>query len=86
MDEDQIRNRIEALEVEERKLRAEEGAAAETNHPDVIERDAERLGAIRVELDQLWDLLRRREAARRAGKDPEEEQMRSEGTVEGYLG
>jgi hypothetical protein len=86
MDENQIRNRIEALEVEERKLRAEEGAAAETNHPDVIERDAERLGAIRVELDQLWDLLRRREAARRAGKDPEQEQMRSEGTVEGYLG
>jgi hypothetical protein len=86
MDEDQIRNRIEALEVEERKLRAEEGAAAETNHPDVIERDAERLRAIRVELDQLWDLLRRREAARRAGRDPEQEQMRSEGTVEGYLG
>jgi hypothetical protein len=86
MDEDQIRNRIEALEGEERKLRAEEGAAAETNHPEVIERDAERLAAIRVELDQLWDLLRRREAARRAGKDPEEQQLRSEGTVEGYLG
>jgi hypothetical protein len=33
MDDDQIRNRIEALEGEERKLRAEEGAAAETNHP-----------------------------------------------------
>jgi hypothetical protein len=86
MDEDQIRNRIEALEGEERKLRVEEGAAAETNHPEVIERDAERLAAIRVELDQLWDLLRRREAARRAGKDPEEQQLRSEGTVEGYLG
>ena len=84
MDDDQIRNRIEALEVEERKLRAEEGAAAETDHQDVIARDAERLAAIRVELDQLWDLLRRREAARRAGKSPDEQQLRSEGTVEGY--
>jgi Protein of unknown function (DUF2630) len=86
MDEEQLRNRIEALEDEERKLRAEEGAAAETNHPEIIERDAERLGAIRVELDQLWDLLRRREAARRAGNDPDEQQLRPEGTVEGYLG
>jgi hypothetical protein len=86
MDDEQIRNRIEALEDEERKLRAEEGAAAETGHPDVIERDAERLGRIRVELDQLWDLLRRREAAKRAGRNPDDEQLRGEGTVEGYLG
>jgi hypothetical protein len=86
MDDEQIRNRIEALEDEERRLRTEEGAAAETNHPEVIERDRQRLGAIRVELDQLWDLRRRREAARRAGRDPEAEQMRSEGTVEGYMG
>ena len=86
MDDDQIRNRIEALETEERKLRAEEGAAAETGHPEVIERDAERLGKIKVELDQLWDLLRRREAAKRAGNDPDEQQLRPEGTVEGYLG
>jgi hypothetical protein len=86
MDDTQIRNRIEQLEDEERKLRAEEGAAAETGHDDVIARDAERLAAIKVELDQLWDLLRRREAAARAGKDPDAEQLRGEGTVEGYLG
>ena len=86
MDDVQIRNRIEQLEDEERKLRAEEGAAAETNHPEVIARDAERLAAIRVELDQLWDLLRRRQAARNAGNDPDDQQMRGEGTVEGYLG
>jgi Protein of unknown function (DUF2630) len=86
MDDDQIRNRIEELEGEERKLRAEEGAAAETGHPEVIQRDADRLAAIKVELDQLWDLLRRREAAKRAGNDPDEQQMRPEGTVEGYLG
>jgi Protein of unknown function (DUF2630) len=86
MDDEQIRNRIEALEAEERKLRAEEGAAAETNHPEVIERDASRLAAIKVELDQLWDLHRRRDAARRAGRNPDDQQLRSEGTVEGYLG
>jgi hypothetical protein len=86
MDDEQIRNRIEALEAEERKLRAEEGEAAETGHPEVIQRDADRLAAIRVELDQFWDLLRRREAARRAGNDPDAQQLRSEGTVEGYLG
>ena len=86
MDETQIRNRIEQLEDEERKLRAEEGAAAETGHDDVIARDAERLAAIKVELDQLWDLLRRREAARRAGNNPDDQQLRGEGTVEGYLG
>lgn len=86
MDDDQIRGRIEELEGEERKLRAEEGAAADTNHPEVIERDAARLAAIKVELDQLWDLLRRREAARRAGNDPDEQQLRPAGTVEGYLG
>jgi hypothetical protein len=86
MDDDQIRNRIEALEAEEKKLRAEEGAAAETGHDDVIERDASRLAAIKVELDQLWDLHRRRDAARRAGRNPDDEQLRGEGTVEGYLG
>ena len=86
MDDDQIRNRIEALEDEEKKLRAEEGAAAETGHDDVIKRDADRLAQIKVELDQLWDLLRRREAARRAGNNPDDQQLRGEGTVEGYLG
>jgi Protein of unknown function (DUF2630) len=86
MDDDQIRTRIEALETEERKLRAEEGAAAETGHDDLIACDAERLAAIKVELDQLWDLLRQREAKRRAGEDPDTAQLRSEGTVEDYLG
>ncbi|MET0600784.1 MAG: DUF2630 family protein [Baekduia sp.] len=86
MDDDEIRNRIERLEAEEQKLRAEEGAAAETGHDNLIKRDAERLAAIKVELDQLWDLLRQREAKRRAGEDPDTAQLRSAGTVEDYLG
>jgi hypothetical protein len=86
MDDDKIRDRIEALETEEKQLRAEEGAAAETGHDDVIARDAARLAAIKVELDQLWDLLRQREAKRRAGEDPDTAQLRDQGTVEDYLG
>ena len=86
MEDDQIRDRIEALEAEEKKLRAEEAAAAETGHDDLIKRDAARIAAIKVELDQLWDLLRQREAKRRAGEDPDTAQLRSEGTVEDYLG
>jgi hypothetical protein len=86
MDDDQIRDRIEALEAEEKKLRAEEGAAAETGHDDLIAADAERLAAIKVQLDQLWDLLRQRQAKRDAGEDPESAQLRDAGTVEDYLG
>jgi hypothetical protein len=86
MDDDQIRDRIEVLEVEEKKLRAEEGAAAETGHDDLIAADAERLAAIKVQLDQLWDLLRQRQAKRDAGEDPESAQLRDAGTVEDYLG
>jgi hypothetical protein len=86
MEDAQIRDRIEALEDEERKLRSQEGAAAETGHDDLIAADAERLAHIRVQLDQLWDLLRQREAKRRAGEDPETAQLRDAGTVEDYLG
>jgi hypothetical protein len=86
MDDEDIRNRIEALEAEEKKLRAQEGAAAETGHDDLIAADAERLAKIRVQLDQLWDLLRQRKAKRDAGEDPETAQLRDQGTVEDYLG
>jgi hypothetical protein len=86
MDDDQIRERIEALEAEEKQLRTEEGAAAETGHDELIAADAERLAAIKVQLDQLWDLLRQREAKRNAGEDPNTAQLRDAGTVEDYLG
>ncbi|MCW3001942.1 MAG: hypothetical protein JWQ20_1240 [Conexibacter sp.] len=86
MDDAQIRNRIEALEAEEQKLRSEEGAAAETGHDDLIAADAERLAHIRLQLDQLWDLLRQRKAKRDAGEDPETATLRDVGTVEDYLG
>ena len=86
MPDDQIRDRIEALEAEEQRLRADEGNAAEAGRSDAIEADRQRLARIRVELDQLWDLLRQRQALRDAGQDPDEASLRDEGTVEGYLG
>jgi hypothetical protein len=81
MDDADIQGRIEALEAEEQKLRGEEEGAA----PDVLERDRSRLAAIKIELDQLWDLLRQRRALRDAGRDPDSATMRDPKTVEGYL-
>lgn len=43
-----------------------------------------RLHELEVQLDQAWDLLRRRRARRSAGLDPSEEHMREPGVVEGY--
>ena len=42
--------------------------------------------AIKVELDQLWDLLRQRRALRAAGRNPDDARMRDSETVERYLG
>jgi hypothetical protein len=81
MDDADIQARIEALEAEEQKLRHEEEGAA----PETLERDRERLNAIKVELDQLWDLLRQRRALRSAGRNPDEATMRDPNTVERYL-
>ncbi len=86
MDDDQIQARIEALEEQERALRHDEEAAAEAGLDDKVAADRERLGEIKVELDQLWDLLRQRRALRASGGNPDDAQMRPPGTVEGYLG
>ena len=45
-----------------------------------------RLDALKVELDQCWDLLRQRRALRETGGDPHEAKVRPPGEVEGYLG
>jgi hypothetical protein len=86
MDDTEIRARIETLESEEKRLRAQEGDAAESDHFEVVAEDRRRLDAIKIELDQLWDLLRQRQALRGAGENPDEAQLRDPGTVEDYLG
>ena len=84
--DEQVLAVIEELEQEERKLRTDESEAAEADADDQVARDAQRLEAIRIELDQLWDYLRQRRALRDAGQDPDNAQMRDPGTVERYWG
>ena len=81
MDDKSVLAHISALVDEEHQLRTslQKGKISESE-------EHARLRTIEEQLDQLWDLLRRREAARRAGNNPDEQQMRGEGTVEGYLG
>ncbi|MDX6669125.1 MAG: hypothetical protein QOK04_2505 [Solirubrobacteraceae bacterium] len=86
LDDEQVQARIEELEQEERRLRRDEGEAANVDEGSQVATDAQRLEAVRVELDQLWDYLRQRRALRDAGKDPDDAQMRDPGTVEDYLG
>jgi Protein of unknown function (DUF2630) len=85
MTDEQVQARIEELEREEQELRHDE-SEARSSEGDRVASDVERLNAIRVELDRLWDYLRQRRALRGAGRDPDEAQMRDAGTVERYLG
>ena len=78
MEDDEIITRIGNLADEERRL--EELHVGDSISPE----QHERLRAIEVTLDQLWDLLRQRRALRHAGLDPDEAAARPEGTVEGY--
>jgi hypothetical protein len=70
---------IEELVAEEHRLWEHESSG---NGSDA---DRRRLAEIKVELDRYWDLLRRRRSAADSGADPESVELRSEGTVEGYL-
>jgi len=85
MDDAQIQARIEALEQDEQRLRKDEATQAEAGHTDAVGEDAGRLAAIKVELDQLWDLLRQRRALRELGEDPDQADVRDPRTVQSYL-
>jgi hypothetical protein len=70
--------RIDALVEEEHHLeRAHAGEGLD-------EAGRNRLGAIEVQLDQCWDLLRQRRARRNAGQNPNEAAIRDPGVVEHY--
>ncbi|HZM74195.1 MAG TPA: DUF2630 family protein [Candidatus Limnocylindrales bacterium] len=80
MDDKQILERITALVDEERELRARrQGGKAGSAE------EATRLRELEGSLDQCWDLLRRRRAAREFGSDPNEVTSQSKPQVEGYL-
>jgi hypothetical protein len=78
MDDQQIQDQIDGLEREREQLRAAEGeGTAAADAP-------QRLEAIGVELDRLWDLVRRRRALANAGGDPASLRERDAETVENY--
>ncbi len=74
-----VHTHIEALVAEEHTLWERESSG------NGSEADRRRLAEIKVELDRYWDLLRRRRSEAEAGGNPDKVELRSEGTVEGYL-
>ncbi len=78
MDDAEIVRRIDELVEEEHRL--------ERSHVDepLSTSDQERLQTVEEQLDQCWDLLRRRRARRGAGGDPDDVEARSVDTVEHY--
>jgi hypothetical protein len=77
MSDSHVLKHIEELVREEQRLR-DQGSASDTERA--------RLSDLEVELDQYWDLLRRRRANREFGNDPGEAQIRPAKIVEGYEG
>jgi hypothetical protein len=76
-----VSDHIEQLVAEEHRLLelgGEEGGLTPEEH--------ERLAAVRIELDRLWDLLRQRRALRDAGLNPNDASERDADTVENYKG
>ena len=78
MDDQQIHDSIDRMVSEEHQLWERESAGEAT------EADRQRLHALRVSLDQCWDLLRQRRARRNAGQDPEAAELRPPDVVERY--
>jgi hypothetical protein len=78
MDDRDVLAQIEKLLVEEHRL--EEAHIGD----GLAGQERERLRELEFSLDQCWDLLRQRRARRAAGLDPEDAEVRSETTVEGY--
>ncbi|EEP70735.1 hypothetical protein MCAG_01062 [Micromonospora sp. ATCC 39149] len=80
MDDKTILNRISELVDEEHRLRS----AAQTKESGTAD-EQDRLRELEESLDQCWDLLRRRRAARQAHGDPEAQGVRPVPEVERYL-
>ncbi|GLY20409.1 DUF2630 family protein [Micromonospora echinospora] len=81
MDDKTILNRIAELVDEEHRLRAD-AQSAQAGTDDAARA---RLRELEEGLDQCWDLLRRRRAARQNHNDPESQGVRPVPEVERYL-
>ncbi|MFF5230060.1 DUF2630 family protein [Dactylosporangium sp. NPDC000521] len=80
MDEKTLIHQISALVDDEHKLRTQLQAGKISE-----DEEHERLRAIEEQLDQLWDLLRRRRAARLQGVAPDDVEPHAVEEVEHYL-
>ena len=78
MDDQQIHGTIEQLVAEEHELWQRESDGRATAD------DRQRLQAVKVSLDQCWDLLRQRRALREAGLDSDAASARPPEVVERY--
>ncbi|MFC4944878.1 DUF2630 family protein [Pseudonocardia sp. GCM10023141] len=78
MDDGELHKRIDELVTEEHRL---ERSHIGQGLSDAEKRRMEELG---VQLDRYWDLLRQRDARRRAGLNPDTAAERSADVVEGY--
>jgi len=79
MSDGQIHGTIEQLVAEEHELWHKEEQSLATDA------DRTRLAAIKISLDQCWDLLRQRRALRESGLPADGAQPRSPEVVEKYL-
>ena len=80
MDEKTLIHQISALVDDEHKLRTQLQTGKITE-----EQEHERLRDIEAQLDQLWDLMRRRRAAKLQGVSPDQVQAHAVDEVEHYL-
>jgi len=76
MDDKDIHAKIDALVEEEHAIR---------NASEHTEEQRARLRQIEEDRDQLWDLVRQRDAKRQYGENPDEASPRPEPQVENYL-
>ncbi|WP_336723645.1 DUF2630 family protein [Cellulosimicrobium cellulans] len=78
--DDNIRDTIGSLIAREHDLRARLAAGKIDTSTETRE-----LARAEEQLDQCWDLLRQRRAAREFGRDPDDVTIRPTDVVEGYL-
>jgi Protein of unknown function (DUF2630) len=78
VEDPQIHGAIDRMVAEEHELWEREAAGEATDS------DRQRLEALRVSLDQCWDLLRQRRARRDAGRNPDAAELRAPEVVERY--
>ena len=78
MEDARIHGEIDRLVDEEHQLWEREAAG------EASDADRQRLEALRVSLDQCWDLLRQRRARRDAGQNPDAAELRPPEVVERY--